>query len=275
MTAQPPAPFGSMTWRSVAGGDINHAARVYLPDGRRVFVKWNDAAPAGMFEREQRGLRALERAAPGHVPQVLDYAAGWLQLDWIEPGAWTDTAYERLGRVLATVHSFTADQFGLDHDNFLGPLPQNNDLMDTWGEFWMTSRILPLLRRAQDDGAISGEDAAVVEAAASRVVALCPPERARLIHGDLWSGNAIADDEGRPWLVDPAISYSHREVELAFMRLFGGFDDPFWGAYSELLPIADGFDERCAGLQLYPLLAHTILFGGSYADRLVDAARRY
>ncbi len=86
-----------------------------------------------------------------------------------------------------------------------------------------------------------------------------------ILHGDLWSGNVFAGPSGEPVLVDPAVYRGHSEVDLAMTELFGGFPGPFYSAYAEVRPLADGYREvRRSLYQLYPLLVHVNLFGGSY-----------
>ena len=99
-----------------------------------------------------------------------------------------------------------------------------------------------------------------------------PPAR---LHGDLWSGNAICDASGVPWLVDPAVYGGHREIDLAMMDLFGGFSKRVFDAYDEAFPLAPGWRERIALYQLYPLLVHLNLFGSGYLGRLVSALEAY
>jgi len=260
----------------VGGGEINHTARVELDGGRQAFLKWSDEpiAPA-LFHAEERGLGVLRSAVGNHVPKTIDRGDNWLLLAWVEPAPWSPLAWERLGRVIAALHGFSQQRFGLDHDNFIGRLPQDNGLSHAWPQFWLESRIEPMLRQARKLGVLDASAAAEVERAAAVVGALVPEEPARLVHGDLWSGNVLADADEQVWLVDPAVSYSHRETDLAFMRLFGGFDERAWAAYGELLPIADGFEERCAGIQLYPLLVHALHFGGEYVQRVRSAAAQY
>ena len=99
-----------------------------------------------------------------------------------------------------------------------------------------------------------------------------PPAR---LHGDLWAGNRIADERGQPCLIDPAAYGGHREIDLAMMKLFGGFGPRVFDAYGEAAPLAPGTEERAALYQLYPLLVHVNLFGGGYVGQVASAARRY
>ncbi|MGE5186121.1 MAG: fructosamine kinase family protein, partial [Acidobacteriota bacterium] len=46
-----------------------------------------------------------------------------------------------------------------------------------------------------------------------------------------------------------------------------------YDAYDELYPLADGWRERIALHQLYPLAAHACLFGGSYGGQVARTLR--
>ena len=99
-----------------------------------------------------------------------------------------------------------------------------------------------------------------------------PPAR---LHGDLWSGNVMADVEGHPWLIDPSAYGGHREVDLAMLRLFGAPSERVFDAYEEVTPLADGAEQRVGLYQLLPLLVHALLFGGSYRASAEQVALRY
>jgi fructosamine-3-kinase len=105
--------------------------------------------------------------------------------------------------------------------------------------------------------------------------ALFPQERPALLHGDLWKGNLVSGPDGEAWAVDPAVYYGHREMDIAMTRLFGGFDDAFYTAYNEALPMERGWEERAEVCNLYPLLVHTLLFGGGYAGQVAQVLRRF
>ena len=99
-----------------------------------------------------------------------------------------------------------------------------------------------------------------------------PPSR---LHGDLWAGNLHVDEQGAPCLIDPAAYAGHREMDLAMMRLFGGYSERTFAAYAEAFPPAAGVEERVGLHQLYPLMVHVNLFGGGYAASALRIARRY
>lgn len=258
---------------AVGGGDINLAYRVTLGDGRTLFVKTRAHAPAGFFAAEAHGLQWLAQANVLRVPQVLAVAdvpdTPLLALEWVEPGAHADHFDEALGRGLAALHRHGAPSFGLDRDNFIGSLPQRNHAHAAWPEFYVHERLAPQLAMAVDQGRASAPMQRGFERLFARMAQVCgPSEPPARLHGDLWAGNLLCDATGAPCLIDPAVYAGHREIDLAMMRLFGGFGARTFAAYDEAWPLADGHEERIALYQLYPLMVHVNLFGGGYAHRV-------
>jgi fructosamine-3-kinase len=252
----------------LGGGDINDAFEVSLSDGTRVFVKTHSDPPRGMFGAEARGLSWLEEAGAIRIPRVIavsDEAPAYLALELMTPGPRRSDFDEALGRSLAALHAAGAPSFGLDRDNFIGRLAQSNSEANDWASFYWESRLEPQLRLATDRGLIDGTTRTRFDSLrrvlAERVGPQEPPSR---LHGDLWGGNHLADETGQPCLIDPAVYGGHREVDLAMMRLFGGFGERVFSAYAEASPLATGADDRVPLYQLYPLMVHVNLFGGSY-----------
>lgn len=252
--------------RALRGGDINDAFAITLSDGREVFVKSKRAAPEGMFAREAEGLEWLRTGAL-RIPEVLAVGERFLALERIAPGRPRADHDEQLGRGLAALHRATpAEGFGLARDNFIADLPQDNQRTPDWPSFYVERRLRPMLRRAVDAGRASAAMKRGFERLFARMTELVgPPEPAARLHGDLWGGNAMVDERGAPVLIDPAAYGGHREVDLAMMRLFGGFGARVFAAYEEAWPLAPGAEERVGLYQLYPLLVHVVLFGGGYA----------
>ena len=85
----------------------------------------------------------------------------------------------------------------------------------------------------------------------------------------------MIDSQGAPCLIDPAVYYGHREIELSFTKLFGGFDSEFYRSYNEVTPLDSGFEERVEVYNLYPLMVHVNLFGGHYLQEVEFILRRY
>jgi len=283
--------------RSVGGGDINEAAAVTTSAGKKLFLKWNDSAPDGLFEAEADGLSALGatigRAATGDhimVPAVVALGrvegTAWLLMDFIGAdssgrGSHAESTWdESLGRGLAAIHRAPPGLgrgFGWHRDNFIGRLPQVNRITDDWTEFWRDRRIAPQVRRAAGSGLLDSPAVDILDRLIDRMPAAlegAAHEGPSLLHGDLWGGNAMAAGDGRAAIYDPAIHVGHREVDLAMSELFG-FPGRFLPAYRESFPVDELYDIRRRDLyQLYYLLVHVNLFGRSYVGSSVAAARR-
>jgi fructosamine-3-kinase len=261
-----------VTWDGVSGGDINEAHEARLADGRSVFVKSNGAAPAGMFEAEARGLDWLGQAKALRVPEVIAQGTDFLVLELLRPGRRRPDFDELLGRGLATLHRAGAPSFGLDHDNFIGRLAQTNQPLPTWAEFYRERRLLPQFHLAVDGQRASVSMRKGFNRLLARIEELVgPPEPPARLHGDLWGGNAMVDEHGMPCLIDPAVHGGHREIDLAMMRLFGGFGPRVFAAYDEAFPLPSGHEARVPLYQLYFLMVHVNLFGGSYVASVEHA----
>lgn len=265
----------------IGGGDVGEGWRLELADGRVVYAKTRAGAPPGIFNAEAAGLRWLAGAAALPVPEVLAVADGpgqgqrVLVLPWIQAGRGASRDDEAFGRGLAALHRAGSVSYGFGRDGFIGPLPLDNRSTATWAEFWWTRRIEPFLRLAVDAGAIDVDDATIVNRLEDEIDDLLgPPEPIARLHGDLWSGNVLWADDGRPWLIDPSAYGGRREVDLAMLALFGVSDRTF-GAYHEAWPLPAGFEDRVALYQLYPLLVHAVLFGAGYGKRALAAAEHY
>jgi fructosamine-3-kinase len=274
--------------RPLSGGDINQAFAVSLADGRSVFVKANPGAPRAMFPAEARGLAWLAAAGALRVPRVLAVSPEdgigprFLILELIQPGPPARGFDEALGRGLAALHRAGAAGFGLDHDNFIGRLPQSNRpgpgdgaSGGGWAAFYGARRLEAQLRLAVTGGRASDRMRAGMDRLLANLPTLVGPEEPpSRLHGDLWGGNLMCDSDGAPCLIDPAVYGGHREVDLAMMRLFGGFGERVYAAYDEAFPLADGHQERLTLYQLYPLMVHVNMFGGGYVASVESALER-
>jgi fructosamine-3-kinase len=302
-------PAGATNARRVGGGDINEAWRVTLADGREAFVKTRPDAAPEEYAAEARGLRWLAEPGALRTPRVWEVARDHLVLEWVQAGRLSAAGAEELGRGLALTHAASAHAFGapgFDESDTaearlgdgavnpgggavnpgrggsspgaarFGSLQLPNDHTPDWPSFYAERRLLPLARIARERGALSESGARAVEAVSERLPELSgPPEPPARLHGDLWSGNAMADAEGRPWLIDPSAYGGHREVDLAMLRLFGAPSERIFAAYAETAPLAQGWEERVELWQLTALLVHAVLFGGSYVSAAERTARRY
>ncbi|HEX4338453.1 MAG TPA: fructosamine kinase family protein [Polyangiaceae bacterium] len=265
----------------ISGGDINDAHGVTLADGRRYFVKSNDQADSRMFPAEARGLAWLADARALRVPAVVAVSQEgaeepYLVLELLESRPRVRDFDERFGRGLAALHRSGAPRFGLEYDNFIGRLPQSNRAHPTWAEFYRDERLLPQLEMARRARRATARMERGFETLFARLPELVGPEEPpSRVHGDLWGGNLHVDDVGGPCLIDPAPHGGHRELDLAMMCLFGGFSSRVFDAYAEAFPLSPGEPERVALYQLYFLMVHVNLFGGSYGASAESALASY
>ena len=273
----------------VAGGDAGDAYKIRLSPldpgagaGFTVFAKTTVVPRPGAFAAEAAGLAWLRETNTVRTPEVLavrddaELAHRFIVLEWIAMAPPAPDHDERLGQALADLHRFPCARFGLDGPNFVGALPQANQPEPTWAEFYATQRLEPLVRAAVDAGRLPERATDKLQRLLGRLPDLIGPvEPPSRLHGDLWAGNAMVGPDGGPVLVDPATYGGHREMDLAMMRLFGGFGDRVFSAYHEAHPLAEGHAERAELHQLYPVLVHVNLFGGSYAGQALRILDRY
>lgn len=244
---------------------IPSAGVIALVDGRRVFVKApRDRRAHAMVEAEEHGLAFLRGRSGLRVPEVLLRGDDFLVLEALEMRPLEGASAERFGRALAELHRSGAPTFGLDRDNFIGLTEQRNAPHARWADFYRDERILAVARRCELDTSTR----ALVDGVAARMGDLVgDPEPPARLHGDLWSGNACADERGTPCVFDPAVAGGSRELDLAMMRLFGGFPRRTFDAYAESFPLMPGHPQRVALYQLYFLLVHVAIFGSGYVDQ--------
>ncbi|NPA43239.1 MAG: fructosamine kinase family protein [Chlorobi bacterium] len=263
----------------VYGGDINSSYRLRTTAGD-FFVKLNDAQLyPGMFRKEARGLNEIRSTGSIYAPQVIltgetDDVA-YLVLEYIPHDAPRDRAFWReFGEKLAAMHRHTHTYYGFDEDNYIGTLIQINTPSASWPDFYIENRLKPQVKMAVNKGLYGPAEVALFERLYDLMPHIVPEELPHLLHGDLWGGNFLASPAHGPVLIDPAVYYGHREVDLAMTLLFGGFEDAFYDAYHAAFPLEEGWRDRIPLYQLYPLLVHANLFGGSYVPSVIRTLRR-
>ncbi|PTQ96779.1 hypothetical protein C8P68_104268 [Mucilaginibacter yixingensis] len=257
---------------AVSGGDINQVYRLDTSSGQFLLkVNSKDAFP-GMFAHEAQGLSAIRQTETIAVPDVIyqGYAGkeSYLLLEWIETWYPSEQASKNLGRQLAAMHEHTADLFGFHQDNYMGSLPQKNNRHKSWSDFFVKERLKPMVKMAIESGQLNDNDQDDFDQLYEKLPGLHPDEPPALVHGDLWSGNYLINTKEQPYLIDPAVSYSNREFDIAMTALFGGFNATFYKAYNDAYPLQPGWQGRLKIWNLYPLLVHVNLFGGGYANQV-------
>jgi fructosamine-3-kinase len=231
-----------------------------------------------MFDAEAQGLREMAAINAVRVPEVICYGQAdghsYLVLEYIALGGLRGKASALLGQQLAKMHRATQPYFGWHIDNTIGSTPQINERSHDWLQFWQQQRLGQQLSFAANNG-FGGR----LQQRGEKLLADLPAlldgyePQASLLHGDLWGGNAAADDRGNPVIFDPACYYGDRETDLAMTELFGGFGSDFFAAYQAEYPLDSGYQLRKTLYNLYHILNHLNLFGGGYlgqAESMID-----
>ncbi len=260
----------------IGGGHGALHYRAVLADGRELFVK-AAAAAAGAGDAltaEANGLRWLGEATAAPVPELIFISQNLLATRWLLQASPDRAAAERFGHELASLHAAGAGSFGAPWPGFIASLPLPNDQEHSWPSWYARHRLLPYCRIGRDAGALGPADVALIESVADRIGDLAgPAEPPSRIHGDCWTGNVLWSG-GRGWLIDPAAHGGHRETDLAMLALFGAPHlDRILAAYQDVAPLADGWRARIPLHQLHPLLVHVCLFGTSYQQAAIAAAK--
>ena len=258
------------------GGDINQVFHCLLSD-KQFVIKLNNAKHyPEMFEKESKGLKLLSQSkfivpktkAVGTFEKydylILEYIPTSKSINW-----------EIFGENLGHLHLLSTAQFGLDHDNYIGSLKQQNTLENNWFDFYSNHRLLELTSLARDQQLLDRKDCIAIETICGILQEIIPGCNPSLLHGDLWSGNLLATKTGAPALIDPAVYYGHPEMDWAMLGLFGGFPIISFEKYQEIYPLEKGFEKRKEIHQLYPLLVHLILFGRGYYNSVMNIVKKF
>jgi fructosamine-3-kinase len=262
---------------ALGGGCINQAYSV--SDGKtQFFVKLNAESRLAMFEAEAAGLEALAATAALRVPRpiccgIAASGESYLVLEYLQLGAKTTAGMALMGRQLATLHSVKQPYFGWPQENTLGSTRQPNGRFQDWVGFWRDQRLGFQLDLAATNGyrGVLQKQGEKLQSKLAQLFGGYQPTPA-LLHGDLWSGNVGCTSMGEPIIFDPAVYYGDCETDLAMTELFGGFPEQFYAAYRERAPLAVGYPQRRTLYNLYHILNHLNLFGGTYqaqAERMM------
>jgi len=263
--------------QAIGGGSINRAYRIES-DKHRYFLKLNQASKLVMFEAEAAGLQELAAAKAIRVPVPICYGAAagesWLVTEYIEFDRGAQDSVRQFGRQMVNLHRKSSGPFGWFRDNTIGSTPQYNGQMHSWVDFYRERRL-----RVQFDLAARNGFADSLQIKGERLMAYLEVffstyrPQPSLLHGDLWAGNRAFDTARQAVIFDPAVYYGDREADIAMSELFGGFGEDFYAAYNEAWPLDGGYAVRKTLYNLYHILNHANLFGGSYAaqaENLVD-----
>ncbi len=264
---------------STSGGCIHNTVKLTTNRGN-YFLKWNENISDDMFEKEGKGLKLLFQADEIKVPEVISFGEledkKYLLMEYLEPSPQIAGYWEDFGISLANLHrNHLNNKYGLDHDNYIGSLYQKNNFRNSWIDFFREERLEAQLQLALKNGLVSSEFASRYQKFYNLLPNLLPENPPSLLHGDLWNGNFMTGPDGKACLIDPAVYYGNREIELAFTRMFGGFDSQFYSSYHDAYPLEPGFDLRVEIYNMYPSMVHVNLFGTSYLLGVESVLRRY
>lgn len=261
--------------QSVGGGCINQAYQI-SHGHQRFFLKLNRAAQVAMFEAEALGLKEMYDSQTLRVPKPICWgtaeASAYLVLEWLDLGPASGESWRRMGQGLAAMHRVSQGRgFGWHQGNTIGATPQPNPWTTSWLDFYREQRLDYQFRLARRQGGRFPRQPDLLQALPDLLAGHHPTPA--LVHGDLWSGNAAATTAGDPVIFDPAPYYGDREVDLAMTELFGRFPAAFYQGYQAAYPLEAGYAQRKPLYNLYHILNHFNLFGGSYAaqaNRMID-----
>ena len=254
----------------LSGGCISNAYKVTFEDNLSYLIKVNEHSPADMFIKEAHGLQELRKANSIKVPEVILYNAGYILLEFISSATKKKDFFEEFGRKFARMHKHTAVEFGFYEDNYIGSTTQINtndeSTRNNWTSFYFNNRLLYQFKLAEKNGYADSEFRKVFAKIADKIETILEgsDETPALLHGDLWSGNYMADEKGEACIIDPAVYYGNREADLAMTKLFGGFPASFYQTYNEIYPLKVGWEYRENIYMLYHVINHLNLFGSGY-----------
>jgi protein-ribulosamine 3-kinase len=263
---------------SLSGGSINNALRIKTTSATW-FAKYNSAERyPGMFEKEALGLELLHRAGEVYTPKVIGYECAdgqsMLVLEYVESSGENSTYWHDFGTALARLHKHTGENFGLDHDNYIGSLRQFNNTHDNWIDFFINQRLEVQIKMARNKGLLDSATVNRFEKLYPHLSDFFPGEKPSLIHGDLWSGNYMTNSRGEACIIDPAVYYGHRLMDIGMSKLFGGFAPQFYDSYNSEFPMENNWRQAVEIANLYPLMVHVNLFGSGYLGGVKDVLKR-
>jgi fructosamine-3-kinase len=264
---------------SLSGGCISNAYLIQLDSGEKLFLKENSTGD--MFLKEANGLNELHKTGSIKVPAVKAVDKDFILLEYITGGRNKKNFFEDFGRNFARLHRNYGRTYGFYEDNYIGSTIQINipdeEEKNNWINFYFNKRLLFQFKLAEKKGHSTFELKDSFKKLEGRIESILSgsENHASLLHGDLWSGNFMADENGDAVIIDPAVYYGNREADLAMTKLFGGFSSEFYSAYNKEYPLPDGYSYRENIYKLYHVMNHLNLFGGGYYSQALSIIKKY
>ncbi len=256
----------------VSGGCIHNAWQIKLATGKKIFAKTSPLENYKMLQFEADGLTAINKRlnpdvliAPKPLALKKLTKVSILLMPWFELNQGSQV---NLGKGLALFHKESSEEkqklFGWENDGFIGNNSQIGGWETSWGKCFVKLRLEPQMKMAKGWG-LSFKSKKFY----NRIINFLEESEVQpsLVHGDLWKGNASVTNQGKGIIYDPATWWADREVDIAMTKLFGGFSNEFYNAYNSIWSLKDGFEKRQKIYNLYHVLNHANLFGGSYQNQ--------
>lgn len=265
---------------SVGGGCINETYRISFHE-HQFFCKINSASKfPHLFEKEKNGLELIAAQNIIKTPKVIDCFETnnqeLLLLEWISEGERNEKFWKVFGKRLAALHQVSNHYFGLNEDNYMGSVSQSNLATNNWIDFFINQRLQPLIEKCFSQNLLSSKHQSQFENLYKKLSSIFDEKhRPSLVHGDLWSGNFMCNQNSEPVLIDTAVYFGHPSIDLGMTTLFGGFHSNFYEAYNYHSPFPSNYKEQWQVCNLYPLLIHLLLFGKSYLSQIEQTLHSY
>lgn len=261
----------------VGGGCIANSQVIETVAGEKYFLK-SYGSNRTILQNEASGLSELDKSKAIRTSKVIAITDNFLLLEFIKTGERKNNFSQKFGSQFANMHGTTSEKFGFYENNYIGSNPQINLPQSTsWLDFFWENRLLYQFKMAEQNGYVNSEFRSLFSQLENRITSILKgtEEKPTLLHGDLWSGNFMVDENGNPVLIDPAVYYGHREADLAMTKMLGGFDLKFYEAYNEQYPLPDDWEYRIDLYMLYHVLNHLNLFGSGYYSQAISIIRKY
>jgi protein-ribulosamine 3-kinase len=255
----------------LSGGSINEVYTLRIENVDYCLKVNQNLAYKDFFTKEANGLDELRKAPHIKVPKIYTFSdetnASYLLIEFIHNKIPTNSDWEHAAIALAEMHKITSTEFGFYEDNFIGSQVQENQKMTSWTDFYRQERLENQFQIAVSKSSFSKQEIKNFLRFLDKLDQLIVSESPSLLHGDLWSGNYFFSEDSEFVLIDPAVYYGNREIDLAMSRLFGSASSVFYDSYHKYFPLEAEWKERVKIYQLYPILVHINLFGSSYISQ--------
>lgn len=260
--------------RPVGGGDINEAFKLTDQNGGRYFLLIQPNHSKGFFKHEVTGLQLLAQTVL--TPKVLAWGSfgkdAYLLLSYVNHQPAGDQF--EMGRQLAKLHKRRSPnkQYGFNENFTMGTYTADNTWQPEWESFFVNQRLAALKKLIQQRNLWTSEMETLYARAIKVFKKLMKDYHPlpSLLHGDLWSGNFMFNQDGKPVFIDPAVFYGDREFDLGITHVFGGFTTDFYEGYKTEYPLERGSANRLPFYQLYYLMFHLSQFGAGYQGSVLQ-----